>query len=68
MLGGPEMSQAIGQLAFNRLTEFLPILGAYTVPSSDFTMPLTSSTSVTYNCYLTPLSATALLFACSEGL
>ncbi|KAG7006524.1 hypothetical protein G7Y79_00014g036990 [Physcia stellaris] len=40
MLGGPEMSNAIGRLTFNRLTEFLPILGAYTVPSNDFTQPL----------------------------
>ena len=40
MLGGPEMSQAIGHLAFNRVTEFLPILGAYTVPSNDFTLPM----------------------------
>lgn len=40
MLGGPEMSLAVGNLTFNRLTEFLPILGAYTVPSNDFTQPL----------------------------
>ena len=40
MLGGPEMSLAVGNLTFNRLTEFLPILGAYTVPSNDFTLPL----------------------------
>lgn len=40
MLGGPEMSRAIGHLSFNRFTEFLPTLGAYTVPSNDFVQPL----------------------------
>ena len=44
MLGGPEMSLAVGNLTFNRLTEFLPILGAYTVPSNDFTEPLSGFT------------------------
>lgn len=44
MLGGPEMSLAVGNLTFNRITEFLPILGAYTVPSNDFTEPLSGFT------------------------
>ena len=38
------MSLAVGNLTFNRLTEFLPILGAYTVPSNDFTEPLSGFT------------------------
>ena len=46
-LGGPEMSQAIGHLAFNRLAEFLSILGAYTVSGNDFTMQF--SRFVLYN-------------------
>lgn len=40
MLGGPEMSHAVGRLTFNRFTEYLPLLGAYTIPSNDFTRPL----------------------------
>lgn len=44
MLGGPEMSQAIGHLGFNIFTEFLPTLGAYTVPSNDFVQPLSGFT------------------------
>ena len=44
MLGGPEMSQAVGHLGFHRFTEYLPILGAYTVPSNDFTQPLSGFT------------------------
>ena len=44
MLGGPEMSQAVGHLGFHRLTEYLPVLGAYTVPSNDFTKPLSGFT------------------------
>lgn len=44
MLGGPEMSRAIGHLTFNRFTEFLPTLGAYIVPSNDFVQPLSGFT------------------------
>lgn len=44
MLGGPEMSRAIGHLAFNQFTEFLPTLGAYTTPSNDFVEPLSGFT------------------------
>lgn len=44
MLGGPEMSRAIGHLGFHRFTEFLPTFGAYTVPSNDFVQPLSGFT------------------------